>query len=123
VQIFDSWAGIADEELFRRWVIAPTTAITKAIHASHPGVPVIGFPRGAGLLAGIYVRKAGVNALGLDQYTPLDAAAGLAIGCPGAGQSRPGLPAVGGMRWLWLPSRFWQRWARARSYSISVTGC
>ena len=50
VQIFDSWAGVLSESQFRQWVIVPTTEIVGRFRAACPGVPVIGFPRGAGVL-------------------------------------------------------------------------
>jgi uroporphyrinogen decarboxylase len=66
VQLFDSWAGSLSPTQFERWVIAPNAAITAAIHARHPGVPVIGFPKGAGGKLAAYARETGVDALGLD---------------------------------------------------------
>jgi uroporphyrinogen decarboxylase len=70
VQLFDSWAGVLPEEGFRRWVIAPTRRIVAALRESHPGVPVIGFPRGAGLMYRAYFAETGVTALGLDSTVP-----------------------------------------------------
>jgi uroporphyrinogen decarboxylase len=70
VQLFDSWAGILPEEGFRRWVIAPTRRIVAALHDAHPGVPVIGFPRGAGLMYRAYFAETGATALGLDSTVP-----------------------------------------------------
>jgi len=52
VQLFDSWAGVLPEDGFARWVIEPTRRITSALREHFPEVPVIGFPRGAGLLDG-----------------------------------------------------------------------
>ncbi len=71
VQLFDSWAGVLDEKCFRRWVIEPTRTIVAALREHHPGVPVIGFPRGAGLMYRAYFVETGVNALGLDTTVPL----------------------------------------------------
>ena len=70
VQIFDSWAGILDEHLFRQWVIAPTRAIVKNVRGEFPDIPIIGFPRGAGMLYRDYVQGAGVTAVGLDYTVP-----------------------------------------------------
>ncbi|HUZ75422.1 MAG TPA: uroporphyrinogen decarboxylase [Stellaceae bacterium] len=70
VQLFDSWAGVLPEDAFRRYVIAPTRAIVAALHARHPGVKVIGFPRGAGLMYRAYVVETGVDAIGLDSTVP-----------------------------------------------------
>ena len=70
--LFDTWAGALAPEPFRRFVIEPTQRIVASIKASHPGVPVIGFPRGAAAMAGAYAARTGVNALAADTATPLD---------------------------------------------------
>jgi uroporphyrinogen decarboxylase len=44
------------------------------VKATHPDVPVIGFPRGAGSLYDSYRAKTGVTALGLDWSVPLSQA-------------------------------------------------
>lgn len=74
VQLFDSWAGVLPEQEFRRFVIAPTRRIVAALGAAHPEVPVIGFPRGAGLMYRSYVRETKVAALALDQTVPCEIA-------------------------------------------------
>ncbi len=74
VQLFDSWAGVLPEPAFQRWVIAPTQRIVRALRESHPRVPVIGFPRGAGLLYRAYFTGTGVTALGLDSTVPVSIA-------------------------------------------------
>jgi uroporphyrinogen decarboxylase len=74
LQLFDSWAGVLAEDAFRRWVIAPTRRLVERLKATHPGIPVIGFPRGAGLLYRAYVEETGVDAVGLDTTVPLGAA-------------------------------------------------
>lgn len=66
VMLFDSWAGVLPPAQFRRHVIAPTRRIVAALKARHPGVPVIGFPRLAGMLLGAYATGTGVDAVGLD---------------------------------------------------------
>ncbi len=71
VQLFDSWAGVLAEREFRRWVIEPTVRIVTALRARHPGVGLIGFPRGAGGLLPDYARETGVSAVGLDTQVPL----------------------------------------------------
>ena len=67
VQLFDSWAGSLAPDQFERWVIAPTARIAAAVKARHPGVPVIGFPKGAGGKLGAYARETGIDAIGLDE--------------------------------------------------------
>jgi uroporphyrinogen decarboxylase len=71
VQLFDSWAGVLPESEFEQWVIAPTKRLVSALKGRFPDVPVIGFPRGAGLLYRRYAEAAGVDALGLDTTVPL----------------------------------------------------
>lgn len=75
VQLFDSWAGLLAADEFRRWVIAPTAEIVRRLRGQHPGVPIIGFPRGAGVLYADYVRETGVDAIGLDAAVPIGWAA------------------------------------------------
>lgn len=70
VQLFDSWAGLLAERQFYDWVIEPTTAIVRRIRAHAPAVPVIGFPRAAGVLADDYARLTGVDGIGLDAAVP-----------------------------------------------------
>jgi uroporphyrinogen decarboxylase len=67
VQIFDSWAGVLPDDQFERWCIQPVAKMTRALHARHPDVPVIGFPRGAnGDGSRRFVEETGVDALGCD---------------------------------------------------------
>ncbi len=72
VQLFDTWAGVLSETAFERWVIEPTRRIAAALKERFPMVPIIGFPRGAGLLYERYAMRAGVDAVGLDPMVPLE---------------------------------------------------
>jgi uroporphyrinogen decarboxylase len=71
VQLFDSWAGVLPESEFARWVIAPTHDIRAALKQRFPAVPVIGFPRGAGLLYERYAVETEIDAVGIDTAVPL----------------------------------------------------
>jgi uroporphyrinogen decarboxylase len=72
VQIFDSWAGPLPEHEFDAWVISPTARMVRALKAAHPGIPVIGFPRGATpSLAARFIAETGVDAIGCDTSMPL----------------------------------------------------
>lgn len=71
VQIFDSWVGSLPDDEFQRWCVDPTRRLVRAVKASAPGIPIIGFPRGAGLKAEHYVRATGVDAVGCDTSQPL----------------------------------------------------
>jgi len=70
VQLFDSWAGILPEPGFGRWVIEPTKRIVAALKRRFPDHPIIGFPRGAGLLYERYITETGVDGIGLDAMVP-----------------------------------------------------
>jgi uroporphyrinogen decarboxylase len=72
VQIFDSWAGALPAEAFDRWSISPTAEIVARLHAIHPGIPVIGFPRGCGLRAAEYAERTGVAAVSIDSSMPAE---------------------------------------------------
>uniref|UniRef100_UPI003B520350 uroporphyrinogen decarboxylase family protein n=1 Tax=Novosphingobium sp. TaxID=1874826 RepID=UPI003B520350 len=66
VQLFDSWSGSLSPAQFERWVIAPNARIIAALHERHPGVPVIGFPKGAGGKLIAYAQQTGADAIGID---------------------------------------------------------
>jgi uroporphyrinogen decarboxylase len=70
VQIFDSWSGVLDEEMFHRACIRPVKHIVDKVRAARPDARIIGFPKGAGLLYDTYRRDTGVIALGLDWTVP-----------------------------------------------------
>jgi len=72
IQLFDSSAGVLNEDQFRRWSIEPMQKIVARLKQSFPEVPIIGFPRNVGTLAEAYVRETGVDGVSLDQITPLD---------------------------------------------------
>jgi len=71
VQIFDSWAGVLADDAFQRWIIEPTTRLVSKVKQRFPDVPVIGFPRGAGVLYEHYIEETGVDAVSLDTTVPL----------------------------------------------------
>ncbi len=97
IQIFDTWAGALPETEFRRWVIEPTRRLVERIRAERPGIPVIGFPRGAGILYETYVRETRVSGVSLDSSVPLDwAAATLQPHCTVQGNLDPILLVAGG---------------------------
>ena len=66
LQLFDTWSGVLPAAGFERWVVDPTARIVAALRARHPGVPIIGFPRGAGTNLLRYAEATGVDAIGLD---------------------------------------------------------
>jgi len=77
IMLFDSWAGVLSPLLFGRYVTEPTRRIVAALKARHPGLPVIGFPRLAGVQVGAYAAATGVDAVALDTGAELHVATGL----------------------------------------------
>jgi uroporphyrinogen decarboxylase len=97
VQIFDSWADQLPSAFFDRAVIAPTRAIVDKVRAAAPGVPIIGFPRGAGSALARYQRETGVSAVALDTGADLAVTdASLAKGVPVQGNLDPMAMIIGG---------------------------
>jgi uroporphyrinogen decarboxylase len=112
VMLFDTWAGILSPGQFRRYVIAPTHAIVGRLRQRHPAIPIIGFPRLAGILAGTYAVTTEVNGIGLDTSVDLGLAAAaipptvalqgnldpLALVAGGEALSRETASVLGGLR-------------------------
>ena len=71
LQIFDSWAGSLPDNEFGRWVIDPTRVMVERLKARHPGVPIIGFPRGAGGSTAEFVTATEVDGGSCDTAMPL----------------------------------------------------
>lgn len=70
VQLFDTWASALPEMAFARWCIEPAHRIVSALRETYPDVPVIGFPRGAGVALVDYAARTGVQGIGLDSAVP-----------------------------------------------------
>lgn len=66
LMVFDSWAGLLSPRLFRSFVIEPMATITAGLKARFPTLPLIGFPRLAGLNLEAYGQLAGVDCIALD---------------------------------------------------------
>ncbi len=66
VKLFDSWAGAVPGPHFEAVCIAPVRRIVSALRETHPGIPVIGFPRQAGNALRAYIEGTGVQACALD---------------------------------------------------------
>jgi uroporphyrinogen decarboxylase len=71
VQLFDSWAGVLPESEFVRWCAAPAAHIAGTLKARHPEVPIIAFPRGAGVMYQRFAMTVPVDAISLDSSVPL----------------------------------------------------
>ena len=96
LQIFDSWAGSLPEDEFERWCIAPTKRLVELVKTSLPEIPIIGFPRGAGVLAERYARATGIDAIGCDTSMPIGWMRRLQEHLPVQGNLDPLLLVAGG---------------------------
>jgi uroporphyrinogen decarboxylase len=66
LMLFDSWAGVLAPVPFRLHVIEATRRIVSKLKILHPRIPIIGFPRLAGMMLGEYASATGVDAVGMD---------------------------------------------------------
>jgi uroporphyrinogen decarboxylase len=96
VQIFDSWSGVLDEDMFRRACVLPVKRMVEKARAAHADARIIGFPKGAGSLYDTYRRETGVSALGLDWAVPSSQAQRLQLQGPVQGNLDPMRLVAGG---------------------------
>jgi len=67
IKIFDSWAGSLNGADFAAYCLSPIRAITRALQAKYPHIPVIAFPRGAGPRYAGFASRAEVLGLAIDE--------------------------------------------------------
>jgi uroporphyrinogen decarboxylase len=72
LKIFESWAEALAPDLFDRLVINPTRDIVRRVRAAGINVPIIGFPRGAGLNAIRYAHETEISAIAAGTQMPMD---------------------------------------------------
>ena len=96
VQIFDSWSGVLDEDMFLRACVRPVKRMVDKVRAARPQARIIGFPKGAGSLYDTYRRDTGVTALGLDWSVPTSQARCLQLQGPVQGNLDPMRLVAGG---------------------------
>ncbi len=97
VQIFDTWAGILDDEGFARWAIDPVRRIIAGVRRGVGDAKIIVFAKGAGSRLGIYGKETGANCVGIDWTMPIaDARAMLPDGMASQGNLDPMRLIAGG---------------------------
>ena len=96
VKIFDSWAGVLDEDQFTRWCVEPVARIVANVRAAVPNAAIIGFPRNAGALYEGYRERTGVDMVALDWSVPLAQAKVLQAQGPVQGLLDPARLIAGG---------------------------
>jgi uroporphyrinogen decarboxylase len=72
VQIFDSWSGMLSGQEYEEFVIKPTSYIVSNLKKEFPDRKIIGFPRGSGYMYENYMKTTGIDAIGVDQFVPID---------------------------------------------------
>ena len=72
LKIFESWAEGLAPDLFDRLVLNPTRDIITRIRAAGIDVPIMGFPRGAGLNAIRYAHETGITGIAAGTQMPMD---------------------------------------------------
>lgn len=72
LKLFESWAEGLAPDLFDRLVLNPSRDIISRIRAAGIDVPIIGFPRGAGLNAIRYAHETGITAIAAGTQMPMD---------------------------------------------------
>ena len=72
LKIFESWAEGLSPDLFECLVIKPTQEIIRQVRAAGITVPIIGFPRAAGIKAVDYAKITGITGLAIGTDTPMD---------------------------------------------------
>ena len=75
IQLFDSWAGSLHGSYFEKYAYEPALKIRRALAKSHPDVPFIAFPRGAGHQYQLFSACKEFDGLGLDTSVPAQWAA------------------------------------------------
>ena len=96
LQIFDSWSGLLAGEDFKNFVIEPTRDLVRRMKTRYPHIPVIGFPREAGIHYSAYLEQTGVDAMSIDQSLDLEEAKALQSIKPLQGNLDPALVVRGG---------------------------
>ena len=96
VQIFDSWAGVLGERDFANFAVGPMKRMVDRIRAERPGVPIIGFAKGAGAMLQNYRALTGIDCVGLDWTVPSGLAREIQKGGAVQGNLDPLLMVAGG---------------------------
>ncbi len=71
LQLFESWASFVPPALTQRLLIEPVGRIVRALRASRPGVPILGFPRTASSALIRASAALGFNAISIETTMPL----------------------------------------------------
>jgi len=67
VQLFDSWSGVLNNQMFKKYVIDPNAKIVDAISKRYPHVNIITFPRMCGLRYVDFCQHVDTDILAFDE--------------------------------------------------------
>ena len=72
IKIFDSWASALTPVAFERYAIRPAIRIVEELRETYPDLPIIGFPRGAGVMYPDFANAVPCQAVAIDAQLPLE---------------------------------------------------
>ena len=70
IKVFDSWAGLLEGELYKKYIIEPNKEIAKEIKNYSPGTKQIFFPRGSKENYFNFIKEVKPNVISLDEEFP-----------------------------------------------------
>ncbi len=99
LQLFDTWAGVLDDEAFERWCIQPSAEIVRRVRAKKPDAKIILFPKGISITnMEKIVAACGGDAISIDMQADRKAVrARLSDRCAIQGNLDPDILIEGGM--------------------------
>ncbi len=71
LQVFDTWGGNLGELEFEQWCVEPMAKIVSGVKQKYPEIPIIGFPRNAGVRYQRFIEQTGVDGVSLDTSVSL----------------------------------------------------
>jgi len=70
VKIFESWAGLLDDDLYFDFIIKPNMKILENIKNAFPNIPVACFPRNSGSQIFTFIENVACDIISLDEKFP-----------------------------------------------------
>lgn len=69
LQLFDTWAGVLDDQSFERWCLKPCAEIVRRVRAAKPNAKIILFPKGISVAnMQKIVAACGADAISIDMH-------------------------------------------------------
>jgi len=98
LQLFDTWAGVLDEQSFEAWCVKPSAEIVRRVRSAKPDAKIILFPKGISVAnMQKIVAACGGDAISIDMHADRKAArAALASTCAIQGNLDPDILIKGG---------------------------